>query len=120
MDVPTVDDFAVELRNRLVVFTSGGEQIAWFPEWEDADRDLLHFAADDVPFGSIDEPFEDAGESWRIVIYEDDGFVYIFEADSPTATDFPRRYRVPRDAYIEAWALVLTSFNPVFPMDEGT
>lgn len=118
MEVPTIDDFAVELRNRIVLFTSAGEPIASFPEWEDADRDLRHFAADDVPFGTIDEPFEDAGESWRIVIYEDEGFVYIFEADSPHATDFPRRYRVPRDAYFEAWALVLTRFNPVLPLED--
>ncbi len=118
MDIATIDDFAVELRDRYVVFTSGGEVIASFPEWEDADRDLLHFALEDVPFGSIDEPFEDAGDAWRIVIYEDEGFVYVFEADAPRATDFPRRFRVPRDAYLEAWALVLLDYNPPILLDE--
>lgn len=117
MDIPTIDDFDVELQDRIVVFTSGGERLAWFPEWEDADRDLRHFAVDDIPSGTFDEPFEDEGESWRIVIYEEEGFVYVFEGDSPTATDFPRRFRVPRDRYLEAWALVLTHFNPVIPLD---
>jgi hypothetical protein len=119
MDIPTIDDFDIELQDRIVVFTgNGGEKLAWFPEWEDADRDLRHFGVDDVPFGTIDEPFEDAGDAWRIVIYEDEGFVYVFEGDSPSATDFPRRFRVPRDRYFESWALVLTRFNPVLPLDE--
>lgn len=117
----TIDDFEIQIagEDRIVVFASAsGGELARFPEWEDADRDLRHFALDDVPFGTIDAPFEDAGEGWRIVIYEDDGFVYVMESDSPTATDFPRRFRVPRDAYLEAWATVLMHYNPVIPLDE--
>jgi hypothetical protein len=113
----TIDDFAVELIDRRIEFTSGGERIAWFPAWENADRDLPHLTPDDVPLGTLDEPFEDFDEAWRIVIYEDEGYVYVSEADHPRATTFPRSFRVPRDQYLTAWVLLLTEHNPVTPLD---
>lgn len=117
----TIDDFEIQIagEDRIVVFASAsGGELARFPEWEDADRDLRHFSVEDIPLGSIDAPFEDAGQAWRIVIYEDEGYVYVLEADAPNAIDFPRRFRVPRDSYLEAWALVLTQHNPVIPLDD--
>lgn len=82
----TVHDFAGELIDRHIAFTSGGERMAWFPAWENADRDLPHLNPLDIPIGSIDEPFEDFDDAWRITIYDDEGFVYVFEADHPLAT----------------------------------
>jgi len=115
----TVHDFAVELIDRHIAFTSGGERIAWFPAWENADRDLPHLNPQDIPIGTIDEPFEDFDDTWRIVIYEDEGFVYVFEADHPQATTFPRSFRVPRDQYLLAWALLLDDHNPRLPLPDG-
>jgi len=122
--VPVVPDFAVELREmedagKIVHFVSAAKgELAWFPGWEHAERDLLHFSASDVPLGSIDEPFDDRDEGWRIVIFEEGGYVYIFEDDRPNGERFPRRYRVPRDRYFVAWAAVMLAFNPIVPLDE--
>jgi hypothetical protein len=113
----TIHDFAVELTDRHIEFTSGEERLAWFPAWENADRDLPHLNPQDIPLGSIDEPFEDADEEWHITIYEDEGFVYVFEADHPQATKFPRSFRVPRDQYLLAWALLLNDHNPRLSLD---
>jgi len=122
--VPLVPDFAVELRGmedagKLVHFVSASKgELAWFPAWEHADRDLIHFGAADVPLGTIDEPFDDRDEGWRIVIFEAGGFIYIFEDDRPTGERFPRRDRVPRDRYLVAGAAVINTFNPIVPLDE--
>lgn len=122
--VETVADFAVELREledagKIVHFVSPviGE-LAWFPGWEHADRDLRHFTASEVPIGSIDEPFDDADDGWRIVIFEHGGYVYIFEDDRPKGTRFPRRFRVARDRYFLAWALVMHEANPMISLED--
>jgi hypothetical protein len=122
--VPLIPDFAVELRGmedagKLVHFVSASKgELAWFPAWEHADRDLIHFSAADVPLGTLDEPFDDRDEGWRIVIFEEGGSIYIFEDDRPNGERFPRRYRVLRDRYLMAWAAVITTFNPIVPLDE--
>lgn len=116
--VPVASDFAVELRDRHIELTSGGRRIAWFPAWENADRDLWHFVPADVPIGPMGDPFEDADDEWRIVLFEHGGWVYILEADAPDATSFPRRWRVTRDRYLEAWAALMQVYNPPVPLDE--
>lgn len=121
---PTIIDFSVVLSEmnqdgRHIEFTSASRgRLAHFPGWEHAERDLRHFVAADVPLGSIDEPYGDADESWRIVIFERRGFVYVLEADAPHAVDFPRYFRVPFDRYVRAWAALIDTYNPVTPLDE--
>jgi len=122
--VDTVDDFAIELREmedcgKIVHFISASMgELVWFPAWEHADRDLRHFVASDVPMGKMDEPFDDNDEGWRIVIFEEGGFVYIFEDDRPAGTRFPRRFRVPKNLYFFAWAAVINQYNPMVSLDD--
>jgi len=117
----TIPDFAVGVSNsadRHIEFTSASRgRVANFPAWEYADRDLRHFTAADVPIGSIDVPFEDADEGWRIAIFEHRGFVYVLEADDPNAEDFPRFFRVPRERYLQAWAALIDFYNQIKPLD---
>ncbi|HSP14531.1 MAG TPA: hypothetical protein VLV78_07260 [Thermoanaerobaculia bacterium] len=119
---PTVGDFAVGLSDtddRHIEFVSANRgRLASFPAWERADRDLRHFTAADVPLGSMDDPFEDADEGWRIAIFEHRSFVYVLEAGDPNADDFPRCFRVPRDRYLQAWAALIDAWNPIKPLDE--
>jgi hypothetical protein len=118
-NVPTIGDFSIEIRDHMLEFVDGGgERLAWFPAWENADRDLKHFIAADVPLGTTDGPFEDFDDAWRIVILEHEGFVYVLDADDPHAESFPRRFRVSRDAYLRAWATLLHRYNPVLSLDE--
>lgn len=114
-DFPIVRDFAVGLEDsdeggRHIVFTSGGMRLAGFPAWDHADRDLRHFTPSDVPIGSVDEPYEDVDEGWRMAIFEQGGFVYVIENET--------RFRVPTERYLQGWAAIIDAHNPITPLDE--
>ena len=119
---PIAPDFDVALRDSgdagkhifFVSRTSG--TLAGFPAWDHADRDLRHFIASDVPMGTISDPYDDADENWRIVIFEHRGFIYVLEGDSPKAEDYPRFFRVPSERYFAAWAALIAAYNPVTPL----
>lgn len=120
---PLVSDFDVKLRdagdgNLHAEFMAEGERLAWFPAWDHVDRDLRHFIPADVPLGTLDEPYEDADESWRLMLFEHRGFVYVLEGDAPRTSDFPRFFKVPRDRYLAAWAALIDAYNPITPLDE--
>jgi hypothetical protein len=120
---PLVSAFDVQLRdagdgNLHAEFVDGGKRVAWFPAWDHVDRDLRHFIPSDVPLGTLDEPYEDADEDWRMVLFEHGGFVYVLEGDSPRVSDFPRFFKVPRDRYLAAWAALVDQYNPITPLDE--
>jgi hypothetical protein len=74
------------------------------------DRDLRHFIPADVPLGTRDLPYDDRDENWHIVIFEEDGWVYVAENDV--------QFRVPREHYIREWAALIDAFNPIAPLDE--
>src|SRR5437867_10154359 len=119
---PIVPDFAIELRESeetgqhiYYVSPSRGE-LAGFPYWDNAERDMRHFVAEDVPLGSIDEPVEDADVDWQIVIFERRGFVHVLEGAAPHTTQFDVWFRIPRDRYIAEWARVIDQFNPIEPL----
>jgi hypothetical protein len=121
----TIDDFVV----RLVDDADGGKHIelasaakgrlAGFPAWDHADRDLRHFAATDVPFGSVDEPYDDRDDGWRIAIFADSGWVYIAEGDDASASEPASAFRVSLDRYFKAWAALIDQHNPITPLDDA-
>ena len=119
-----IHDFAVTLVDtrdggkHIELTSATGGRLAGFPAWDHADRDLRHFVPSDVPFGSIDEPFDDRDEGWRIVIFEDGGWVYIAEGRDPASDTFDSFVRVRRDDYFRAWAIVIDRFNPIMRLDD--
>jgi hypothetical protein len=120
---PVIPDFAIELRETnddtgLHVFyvSATAGQLASFPYWDNAERDMRHFSAEDVPLGSIDEPVDDADVDWQIVIFEHKGFVHVLEGNEPHAKAFDVWFRVPTDRYVAAWAAVIDQFNPIEPV----
>lgn len=111
--VETIDDFEVRVGgdDRVIVFASATRgELARFPAWERADRDLRHFIIDDIPTGSRAEPFVDVDDGWRIVIFEEGEHVYVYENDAG--------FRVPRDVYFAAWETLIARYNPAVPLDE--
>jgi hypothetical protein len=122
--IPQIDDFGI----RFGEPTEGGRHIEYasaslgtlasFPAWDHPDRDLRHFIPSDVPMGSIANPYEDADEGWRIVIFESEGSVYVLQADDPNAEEFPVYFRVTRADYLGAWAVLLHQYNPVLSLDD--
>jgi hypothetical protein len=120
---PSIPDFDIALRDseeggKHIEFVSATRgRLAGFPAWDHADRDLRHFVPSDVPLGTIDEPYEDADDGWRLFIFEHHGHVYVLEGDSPNAEEFDQWFRVPRDRYLAAWAALIDLYNPITPLD---
>jgi hypothetical protein len=119
---PVVGDFTIELRDseefgqHIHYISPTRGELAGFPYWDNVERDMRHFVAEDVPLGSIDEPVDDYDEDWQIVIFEHRRFVYVLECDSPHGTEFDVWFRVPSDRYISEWARLIAQFNPVEPL----
>jgi hypothetical protein len=123
---PVVEDFRVQLvpsdeGGKHIEFASAAHgRLAGFPEWDHADRDLRHFVASDVPLGTIDEPYDDRDDGWRIDLFEYDGWIYVAEGDDADATEPARRFRVRRERYLQAWAALIDLYNPITPLDDVT
>ncbi|HEY0142717.1 MAG TPA: hypothetical protein VGF48_17590 [Thermoanaerobaculia bacterium] len=119
---PVIDDFAVRVTEddaRVIEFTSATHgPLASFPAWEAADRDLRHFTPSDVPLGTIEEPYDDRDDGWRIVIFEHAGWIHVLEGDNPNAKTFQTYFRVRRARYVQAWAALIDFFNPITPLDD--
>ena len=119
---PLIPDFTIELRDseefgQHVQFVSPTRgELAGFPYWDNVERDMRHFVAEDVPLGSIDEPVDDADADWQIVIFQHSGFVYVLEGSAPHATEFDVWFRVPLDRYVAEWTRVIDEFNPIRPL----
>ena len=121
---PVITDFSVKLFDageggmHLEYASASQGRLAHFPAWDHVDRDLRHFIPSDVPLGNLAEPYDDRDEAWRILIFEDGGWVYVAEGDDPKATRFGSRFRVLRERYFQAWAALIDQFNPITPLDE--
>ncbi len=119
---PTISDFAIELREsdesgQYVYYVSPSlGELAGFPYWDNAERDMRHFVPDDVPLGSVAEPVDDADVDWQIVIFQHAGFVDVMEGASRHTTSFDVWFRFPSDRYIAEWARVIDNFNPIEPL----
>jgi hypothetical protein len=123
-DAAPVSDFSVTLSDsedggKHIEFVSAAKgRLAGFPTWDHAERDLRHFTASDVPFGTRDEPFVDRDDGWRIVIFSEGGWVFVGEGRDPSRDQFESSFRVPVDHYFKAWALLIDKFNPIMPLDD--
>jgi hypothetical protein len=122
-DALTITDFSLTLREegegglhiQLLSRTRG--RLAGFPAWDHADRDLRHFTPADIPLGTEEEPFEDADESWRIVILARGADVVILEGDAPNGA-LTRRYRIPREHYLAAWDDLIRQYHPARSLED--
>lgn len=121
---PVIDDFDLKLVGagdggmHLELASASRGRLAGFPAWDHVDRDLRHFVPADVPLGSVDQPYDDRDEAWRILIFEEGGWVYVAEGDHPHAARFTSTFRVLRERYCQAWAALIDQFNPITRLDE--
>jgi hypothetical protein len=122
-DVPPIPDCYLTLREepegglhiRMMSRTRG--DLAGFPAWDHADRDLRHFTPADIPLGTEEEPFEDADEAWRIVILPRGTDVFILEGDTSRGA-LTRRYRIPREQYLAAWDDLIREYHPAKSLED--
>jgi hypothetical protein len=122
-DAPRVPDFYLTLREHpegglhIEMMSRARGRLAGFPGWDHADRDLRHFTHADIPLGTEEIPFEDADESWRILILALEKDVFILEGDTPRGA-LTRRYRVPRDQYLAAWEELIREYHPARSLED--
>jgi hypothetical protein len=129
MDLNNLDDASriTDFYLTLVDYPEGGLHIrmmsrtrgdlAGFPAWDHADRDLRHFTPADIPLGTEEEPFEDADEAWRIAILAAGSDVFILEGDAPRRA-FTRRFRIPREQYLAAWNDLIREYHPAKSLED--
>ncbi len=122
--IPQIDDFGIrfgeptESGRHIELASASMGKLAGFPAWDHPERDLRHFIPSDVPMGSIVRPYEDRDEGWRIVIFESESSVFVLEAEDANAVEFPVFFRVTRENYLGAWAVLLHEYNPVLSLDD--
>jgi len=48
-----------------------------FPWWDDPERNLGGWTLDDIPLGTLEEPYSDVDQCWRILVREANGVVNV-------------------------------------------
>ncbi len=71
-----------------------------FPWWDRVENDAA-LRQGIYPRGSYDAPFHDLEQSWRMVIFEHDGFVHVLQNDG--GQEFTSYFKVRAEQYHQAW-----------------
>jgi hypothetical protein len=106
---PVVKDFRVLLQHGgtlgwhvHLVSTSRGI-LAGFPWWDHAERELKTWKASDVLTGTAEMPLLQSGEAWQVIVFEQEGQIYVLEGEEPETREFGRYFAVPQDRWEAAW-----------------
>ena len=117
-EFPLVQDFIIEVRQtksfglHLYFHSVKLGQLASFPWWDRVDKSLRNYTAENIPLGSLQEPFDDTDQGWQILIFEHAGAVYILEGADPCCTKFHSWFCVSHDLYFKEWMRTIRCFNP--------
>lgn len=121
---PIVQDFRLELRDcggdlgwHIEFLSHDLGHLGGFPWWDHVDVALQRFSLENIPLGTLDEPYSDLDQGWQIVIFEANGFVHVLEnegvdGEDPSGCTFTTWFRVPRVQYVHEWTRVIAQFNP--------
>jgi hypothetical protein len=83
-----------------------------FPWWDDPEGDLSRWTLEDIPIGTLDEPYFDTDQCWRILIWQVGGVVYIASGGSDEEGLYDTFLSVAEEKYRAAWADVIVSLSP--------
>lgn len=118
---PLIDDFEVEIFNtksfmgfHLRFISKRHGILASFPWWDNVD-DMMKRVKGFIPLGTIDKPFEDADESWQILIWEHKDFVYIMEGEEPACEEFQVWFKIDKKVFFTEW----DEFKSLFAENEN-
>lgn len=115
---PFVHDFTVKLKKtnsfgfQLYFHSDSLGRLASFPWWDNVEKDLVGYMSNNIPVGNLQLPFDDLEQSWQIVIFEHEDYVYIMQGMEPCCIEFFAWFKVPRTRYFEEWSRVIRQFNP--------
>jgi hypothetical protein len=121
---PRADEFVVEASD------NGSSQDPWtelryvvpswdltvnFPWWDKSTAEMREWGLQDIPLGSIESPYWDWDQGWRLLIWEAGEEVFIMEGDGTDRDDEPpiyeRWFAVPGRLYRSAWQTAIDGFR---------
>ncbi|MGN4126861.1 hypothetical protein ACMGD3_17910 [Lysinibacillus sphaericus] len=119
---PVVNDFELLITKKRVKHysefvyfysRSKNENLTTFEYWKNAKTFLKDFKKRDIPTGTIDNPFSDFDQGWQIIIFEENGFIYVlqggeFDHENNTIHTW---YRTSKEAYFNEWGNLLKKFK---------
>jgi hypothetical protein len=82
-----------------------------FPWWDDPEGDLSTWTPEDIPIGTLDKPYFDTDQCWRILIWQMGGMVYIASGSSDEEGLYDTLLSVTSEKYRAAWGDVITSLK---------
>ncbi len=115
-DFPAADEFVVELYDRVgapgsalrFVDSKLGVKVE-FPWWDNVDSAIRHWRVDDIPIGTVDEPYSEFDQCWRLVIWQRGDKVCIAAGTDEEEGTYDTWFSVDRESYIAAWRRLLNS-----------
>ena len=94
-DFPTVDDFKIATEKtedtgyRLSFRSDQYGEIATFPWWKWAERELAKMDHEHYPIGQINDPYDELEADWQIYIFQHEDFVYVLQGGPSHGASFP-------------------------------
>ncbi|GAA4555236.1 hypothetical protein GCM10023193_01040 [Planotetraspora kaengkrachanensis] len=123
-EIPSIDpgrfrvasDFSIEVAARagglgtvLRLVDSGIDVCIEFPWWGNAEEDISNWTLHDIPLGTVTEPYWDADQGWRILIWKANATVFIASGSSDEDDTYDTFISVVEDRYRKAWVGVIGS-----------
>lgn len=85
---PVINDFEIRLYNQrgrlgwhLKYYSDSLGILSSFPWWDNVYKDLIGMTIDEIPIGSIDNPYDDLEQGWQLVIWQKRNYIYIIEGN---------------------------------------
>lgn len=85
--------------------------IASFPWWDNVNKKLKEMETQDIPVGTVDNPFNDLEQGWQILIFQKRDYVYVMQGEDPCCTEFPIWFKVRKEKYFEEWVKTLQKYK---------
>ena len=82
-----------------------------FPWWDHVDKDMAK-GIQEIPMGTIQNPFYDLEQGWQLLIFLHEDQIYILQGKEPGDNNFQTWYRVDLDRYLSEWNRVREKFKP--------
>jgi hypothetical protein len=82
-----------------------------FPWWDNPEEDLGGWTSGDIPIGTSCDPYFDADQCWRILIWRVGGIVYIASGSSDEEGLYDTFLSVAGERYNAAWESVIASLS---------
>lgn len=109
-------NFSVELAPRaggagtVLRFVDSSLDVAIeFSWWDDPEDDLSRWELEDIPIGTPEEPYFDAEQGWRILIWQLGDTVYVASGGSDEEDTYDTFLSAAHEKYRSAWSDVIES-----------